>query len=137
MEKAIGDPFFKQFFARVPKAVADSYTDEQLDAIKLTYGARTRGAHLVDIRLSIPFITRRFYVVLLAGQERRPADRLALERALRPVATIANALFIGLFILAFTGALIAVLYTLKMALGIDVFPGIDMLPDAEIQKMLR
>lgn len=137
MDKAIEDPFFKQFLARVPKALANSYTDAQLDAIKRAYGARTRGAHLVDIRLSVPWITRRFYVVFLAGGERRPAGRVALERALRPMWTIANALFIGLFILAFIAALMGTLYTLKMGIGIDVFPGIDMLPDADIQRMLR
>ncbi len=137
MDKPIDDPFLKKFLSRVPEAVADSYTDAQLDAIKLAYGARTRGAHLVDIRLSVPWITRRFYVVLLAGGERRPADRRALERALRPLGTVANVVLMGLLAIGFAVSLFAVLYSVKMALGIDVFPGIDMLPDAEIQRLLR
>ena len=136
-DKRIEDPFFKTFFTRIPKDVADSYSDAQLDAIKLAFGARTRGTHGVDVRLTIPLIARRFYVVFLAGAERRPAGRLALERALRPVWTIASAVFIGFFVLAFAGSLLAVLYTLKMALGIDVFPGVDMLPDDKIQRLLR
>jgi hypothetical protein len=76
-------------------------------------------------------------VVLLAGGERRPADRRALERALRPIGTVANVVLMGLLAIGFAVSLFAVLYSVKMALGIDVFPGIDMLPDAEIQRLLR
>jgi hypothetical protein len=131
------DPFIKQFFARIPEDVAASYTPAQLDAVKLAFGARTRGAHAVDIRLSIPLIVRSFYVVLLAGSERRGATRRALERFFSPLWTFANALFLVLFCVFCFLAAVAVLYALKMGLGIDIVPGVDMLPDETLMRWLR
>lgn len=43
-----------------------------------------------------------------------------------------TALFFSVAYLLFGGA-----YTAKMATDTDVFPGIDMLPDAEIQQVLK
>ena len=137
MHKSMGDPFFEEFFARIPEDTARSFSDTQLDAIKLAFGARTRCGHPVDIRFSIPFHVRRFYFVLLAGKERRPAERLAWERALRPIWSIANTVFFGLFGILLLGALLGAAYLLKMTLGIDIVPGVDMLPDEQIMRFLN
>ena len=37
----------------------------------------------------------------------------------------------------FTGALFAVVYVGKQLVGLNVFPGIDMLPDRTIERLLR
>jgi hypothetical protein len=60
-----------------------------------------------------------------------------LERALRPVWTPANAMIILAFLVLLTGATFAVLYAGKRALGIDVVPGVDILPDKTIERMLK
>jgi hypothetical protein len=133
----IEDPFLQTFFARVPKDVAATFTGPQLDAIKRAFGARSRGAHVVDLRMSIPLGWRWFYVVLLAGPERRTVDRRALERLFRPVWTVANIVVLAAMLMMFAGGLFASLYVGKRALGIDVFPGIDMLPDRTIERLLR
>ncbi len=137
MKPKTNDPFLRQFFDRVPADVAGTFTDDQLDAVKLAFGARTRGSHAVDIRLPIPLLVSRFYIVFLAGGERRPGKRRQLERALRPVWTIANAIVVLAFLVLLTGATFGVLYAGKRALGIDLFPGIDMLPDKTIERMLK
>jgi hypothetical protein len=137
MKPKTHDPFFRLFFDRIPAGVADTFTDDQLDAIKLAFGARTRGSHAVDIRLSIPLVVRRVYVVFLAGDERRPEMRRRLERAIRPVWTTANAMVILAFLVLLTGATFAAVYAGKRALGIDVVPGVDMLPDKTIERMLK
>jgi hypothetical protein len=137
MKPKTHDPFFRLFFDRIPAGVADTFTDDQLDAIKLAFGARTRGSHAVDIRLSIPLVVRRVYVVFLAGDERRPEMRRRLERAMRPVWTTANAMVILAFLVLLTGATFAAVYAGKRALGIDVVPGVDMLPDKTIERMLK
>ncbi len=136
METTDTDPFVAAFFSRIPAETARTFTDAQLDAVKMAFGARSWGSHAVDIRWSIPLISRRLYILFLAGQERRPLARLALERALRPFWTFANAVVITAFILMLLGAIFSGLYMGKRALGIDVFPGIDMLPDKEIERIL-
>lgn len=137
MSATIEDPFLKLFFSRIPKDVAPTFTSAQLDAVKRAFGARSAGAHAVDLRFSVPLGRGRGYVVLLAGREQRSDDRLALERLFRPLWKVGNAMAAGLLVLMFAVALAAVLYTAKRALHIDVFPGIDMLPDRTIERLLR
>lgn len=53
-----------------------------------------RLAPPVNIRLTIPFLGRRFYFAILAGKERRGHERLALERRRNPLFTKINVLFL-------------------------------------------
>lgn len=135
MTATTNDPFLQTFFGRVPADVAESFTPAQLDAIKRAFGARSRGSHGVDLRFSLPFVGA--YIVFLIGREHRPASRRAMERALRPVWTLANAVIIVAFVLMLLASAFAVLYTGKRTLGIDLFPGIDMLPDKAIERSLQ
>ena len=137
MRSKTSDPFYAQFFARISDDVAKSFSDAQLDAVKLAFGARSRGSHPIDIRMSIPLLTPRIYIVFLAGGEQRPSQRLALERVLRPVWTFANAVVIVGFVLAFIGSLGVGLYAGKRALGIDIIPGFDTLNDKKMEKILE
>jgi hypothetical protein len=131
------DPFFRRFFGRVPPEIAETFNDEQINAIRRAFGSRTSGSHPVDLRFSVPFFRRRsFYFVFLAGRERRSSRRRTWERRLRPLATIGNAvamIFFGLLLLL---AVISLLYVLKRALHIDFVPGTNMVPDARIERML-
>ena len=53
--------------------------------------------HPVNLRFSIPLPFGRYYVTLVAGKERRDADRLASERRKHPLLTFGNvAVFFGL-----------------------------------------
>lgn len=115
------DPFYEQFYARIPGAVASTFTDEQLEAIRRAYGARPNGAHSVELRKSIPFLWTRLYVVLMLGRERRDRDRLAREGGLLGVfGEIGITLLVwALFILPWA----AVLYAVKTALGLDLSAG--------------
>ena len=112
------DPFYEQFYARVPADVASTFSDVQLNAIKLAYGARTRGAHGVEVRKSFPFLWMRLYIVLLLGRERRDRSRLAREGGLLGLAgeALVTLLVWGLFIFPW----VMVLYAAKSALGIDL-----------------
>lgn len=125
------------FFSRIPKQVAPTFTAAQLDAVKLAFGARYRGTHAIDVRLSLPLWRCSVYLVLLAGSERHTFDRRSLERLLRKMGTFANAVVLGAFLVMFAGALFVVVYVGKQLVGLDVFPGIDMLPDRTIERLLR
>ncbi len=60
-------------------------------------GGESWGRHPVNLRFSIPLPFGRYYVTLVAGKERRSADRLASERRKHPLLTFGNlALFFGL-----------------------------------------
>ncbi|MBD2244784.1 hypothetical protein [Nostoc sp. FACHB-888] len=88
------EPNFEQFFAKIAPEVANTFTEEQLEAIKKGFASRTWTRHSLDIRVSVPIPGLRFYVVLLAGQERRPKVRLSSEKGLYPFWTPGNILFL-------------------------------------------
>lgn len=74
-------------------------------------GDRVWMAHPVDIRVSMPLPFGRYYLTLVAGPERRSAERRAQERARRPVTTMGNFLFflasaLGINCLAVVGLLL-------------------------------
>lgn len=101
------DPFLEDFFRDLPPALVRSFTDEQLRAIKMQFGARERGAHTVDLRFSVPLL--RHYVVLLIGQERRSRRRRMKDRKNYPLATVGN-LAVGITLL--------VLFAFPVAMGV-------------------
>ncbi|MCC5623118.1 hypothetical protein [Nostoc sp. CHAB 5715] len=88
------DPTFKQLFAEIDPEIASTFTVKQLEAIKRGLASRARTRHSLDIRVSIPIPGLRFYLVLLAGSERRSKVRLRSERGLYPFWTPANILFL-------------------------------------------
>ena len=131
------DPFLAKFFEKLPADVAGSFDDVQLDAIKKVFGTRHWSSHAVDIRQSIPLIRRRLYIVFLAGREHRTRDRWQTEPALRSVKRFSQAAVITAFLFMLLSSLAVLGYVGKRTLGIDVFPGIDMLPDEQIEKIIE
>jgi hypothetical protein len=111
------DDFIEGLAHRLPARVLQSFTDEQLTALQLAFGARQWGTHPLDLRGTVGVFHWRYYFVVLAGRHRRRLSRL--EHALSRWAVAAT---IGafLFVSALVGLLI--LYLLKSALGIDLLP---------------
>ncbi len=79
---------------RLPAHVAESLSAGQQQAIHQALDKSNWGNHPVNIRLSIPFFGKRFYLTIVGGSERRTADRRAQERVRHPVYTAANILFV-------------------------------------------
>ncbi len=71
--------------------------------------------HPVDVRLSIPILWRRFYFVLLAGPERRSAERRKYERARRPVRLIADIILLALFFVLLVPAAVGSIHLISLA----------------------
>ena len=120
------DPFLRDFYARIPPPIAAGFSDQQLMAIRMAYGARTRGAHWIDLRTSLPLFGKRIYLVLLAGSERRSRQRRQLDRKSHPLAMAGNLVAMMLFGLMLLAAVLGFLYLLKSSLGIDIFPGFSL-----------
>ncbi len=89
------------------------------------------------MRLTVPLGRRWGYLVLLAGLEHRTFKRRSLGRLLRSMLKFSNAMALALFVLLFVGSLLAVVYVGKRSAGLDVFPGIDMLNDRKMERMLH
>lgn len=59
----------------------------------------------------MPFIGRRFYVTLIAGEEKRSAERRRLEREMRPVGTMGNFMFVlGIAALFYLVAIVGIFF---------------------------
>jgi hypothetical protein len=65
------DPFFRHMFARMSPGAKFTFMAAQLDEIKKAFAARSRTSHDLDIRHSIRLFGKSYYLVLLAGCERR------------------------------------------------------------------
>jgi hypothetical protein len=132
------DPaFIRRFLAALPPDLAASYSQQQLMGVQRCFGLRHGGRHPLDLRRSVWTPFGRVYVVLLAGRERRDAERrlfdsmLAGGRCLVDVA--ASAVLASVLLLCGLG----LLYAAKLALGIDLVPGIDVLPDEDLLRQLQ
>lgn len=88
------DELLEAFFRRVPPEMAQTFTAEQLEAVRRAFAP---ARHAVDLRTSIPLVGLRFYLVLLVGRERRSRERRREERLRRPLWTPANAAVLGSF----------------------------------------
>lgn len=100
------DPILNRLLERMPPHIADSFTEEQLSAFQVAMTPANR--HKVNIRLSIPLLHKRFYVVFLAGPEKRSPLRRLAER--QPIWTPGNAIFLGLLLASCVVTLFNVFY---------------------------
>lgn len=138
MSSPAEDPFQKLFFSRIPAEIAQSFSPEQLEAVKLAFGARSPGAHALDLRCSVPFGDRAWYVVLLAGQMRRLSPHRTIKRLFRPSRSTVSAVSAIAIVIVATLALLSVLYACAQAGGgYQRVPGLDVLPDPIIGHSLR
>jgi hypothetical protein len=84
-------------------------------------GDQSRSAdwaeHPIDIRLSVPFLSRRYYLTVVAGKERRRPERLVSERARHPLDLRAN-IVVVLTVSCIIGL---ALFGLQMTLGLWTF----------------
>ena len=117
---ARSDGYIARFLASVPADVASTFSHAQLLAIK-DFVINDRARQAVAIRWTIPLIWFRFFIVVLAGPERRSPERMAAERAARPILTWSNILVIAVFLVMLLTSLVGMNYALMMAplLGVN------------------
>jgi hypothetical protein len=129
--------FVQKFLATLSPELAASFTPDQLAGVQRAFGLRHGGRHAFDLRRSVWTPWGRLYLVLLLGPERRSDERRALARVLEGLSRLTDAVFsAALLVLLLLGAL-GVVYALKLGLGIDLVPGVDVLPDKGLIRDLR
>ncbi len=106
--------FRRRLLANMPEDVGNSFTDLQLTMIEHALEGGRWQVHPVDLRLSIPLLWRRFYLVLLAGPERRSPERRRGERIHRPIRTIANLVTFAFFLLLLVPAAVGSFHIISM-----------------------
>ncbi|MDY6904290.1 MAG: 3-phosphoshikimate 1-carboxyvinyltransferase [Thermodesulfobacteriota bacterium] len=111
------DPIVQRILQQIPEESRESFTPDQLTAMKVAFGARRWFKHPLDLRGSVRFWRWHFYYVILAGRERRTLT--PEERILARMANVIVGLAIVLMIL-FSGFM--TLYLVKSALGINILP---------------
>lgn len=114
------DGTIQELLNKFPADIADSFSEKQLLHLKTALVARKWGKHTIDIRgtFPLPFVSSRYYYVLLFGKNYRE-----LSRQEKQISLLSKSVFISGFLLfcALLGLLI--LYLVKSALGIDLLPG--------------
>ena len=80
------DPFLEQMFARMSPGAKFTFTPAQIDEIKKAFGTRSMTRHALDCRYSIGFLGKSYYLVFLAGRERRTAPRWTVTKLSRTIA---------------------------------------------------
>ena len=77
-----------------------------------TYRPRSSASRrpAVDIRLTAPFFSRRYFITLLAGPEQRSQERLQDERARHTIWTVANSCLFAFLLLLFVPTLIGLVH---------------------------
>ncbi len=99
-------PLCRRVLANLPADAANSLTHLQLAMMEGAIESGERRNYPVDIRLSVPLFWRRYHFVLLAGPERRSAERRALDRAKRLLWRFGNCVVFALFLLLLIPAVI-------------------------------
>ena len=79
----------------MPEESRGLFTDQHLAALKEACGKLKWGDHPVNMRVSIRTLFRRYYIVLIAGPERRSEERRAEERKYHRFNKLGNYLFLG------------------------------------------
>ncbi|MCU4674811.1 3-phosphoshikimate 1-carboxyvinyltransferase [Catenovulum sp. 2E275] len=122
-EQADKDPAIEQLLNKMPKNVANSFTQEQLNYLTLALSARKWGRHKIDLRrtLSLPFSSRQFYFVFLFGKNSR-----TLSRTEKNISALSAVLCISLSLILLSVIGLLILYLAKSALGIDIFSGFSL-----------
>jgi hypothetical protein len=115
------DPFLKGLNERLPKDIRDSFTQVQLDALRVAFSARQWGRHRIDWRGTFSLGHSRYYFVFLFGRNRRDLSRLERKLSLLGKAAVVTAFLVFCMAIGLVG-----LYLIKSALGINLFPNFSL-----------
>lgn len=115
------DPAIRSLLERMPDSVQHSFTEEQLANLRVALGARSWGKHKIDFRSTISFFSYRYYYVFVAGRNRRELSRSEKRRNL-----LIQSLLMSGFLTFCSLMGLLLLYLIKSAMGIDLFPNFSL-----------
>jgi hypothetical protein len=95
--------------------VAKSFSEAQLRELERVLATSASRRLPVDVRITVPFLWRRYFVTFLAGPEQRSEERLKAERAKHAICTFANACFFVFLLTLSVPALIGLVHIFAAA----------------------
>ena len=109
----------KQLLSKMDPATAATFSYRQRKALQKAISTRGWDNHSIDVRptLAFPFLPWSFYVVFLAGVNKR-----SLKPTERYTAAIAFMMMLLVFLFVLFSIVFVILYILKSWIGIDIFP---------------
>lgn len=69
----------RHILEQLPPEQRYSFSDQQVEALHQSALALPKAKHAINLRLSVPFPGKGFYLVLFAGEERRSRKRLLAD----------------------------------------------------------
>ncbi|MEM9452476.1 MAG: hypothetical protein AAGA75_28710 [Cyanobacteria bacterium P01_E01_bin.6] len=109
MSRALqNNPAFTRLCKQLPPDIFATFSIDQLTALEDAITQTWRN-HPIDVRLTIPLLWQKFYVVVVAGPERRSKERLKEERDTHPIWKPSNLIFIILIISLAIGLIVGVM----------------------------
>jgi hypothetical protein len=129
---APGEIFADYTMSRLDPVTRSSLTDQQYNAIRdVLVASSADKRHSVDIRVTLPLFFVRYYLVIVAGRDRRRLTRIEeLKRSHLgnlPLGASLSLIVITLTVALFWLLLLGALYMLKRELGIDLFSDFHLL----------
>ena len=76
------DRFERTFNQRIPREIAQSFTDEQRAAIRIAFGGEHWDGHAIDMRGTIPLL--HWYFAFIAGPDKRRKSRMGFHDRPKP-----------------------------------------------------
>ena len=115
-DEAVGALDSVTLLDRLPDWVVDTLSAEQKEAIHQAAEDSSWSGSPVNIRFSLPFFGKKFYVTVVGGAEKRGPERQAEDRNKYPLRTFTNVFFfvglatifymLAVLVLAFQSAII-------------------------------
>ena len=111
------DPFVVGLKQRLPEELRETFTPQQLDALRNAFATRSWARHKLDLRGTFSLWSNQYYFVLVGGRNKR-----SLSRAQRSLSLAAKAGAITAFLFFSVLIGLVALYLVKSALGINLLP---------------
>ena len=104
-----------RFLGPMDREVANSFTEAQLQELERVLAASSSRRFPIDLRITLPVLRRRYFLTVLAGPERRSAERLKQERAKHRLWTFAHVCSLVILMLLAIPAFIGLFHIFALA----------------------
>ncbi len=117
------DPYTHAVMQRISPGIRASFSPAQMSAIEEAIrGGRIKKEHPIHVRLSLPLLFARYYLVVLIGRDRRLGTQRAEAKRKHTLSVSGVLLFLFLTVSPVLVIIMLILYALKTTLGIDLVP---------------